>query len=662
MQLVFILTAILALPFSSFAEYRDLAEAKADAKAQSGAEDRNAAALAYAAVYDLSQDDAEKAGAAYSAAVRFRALGQTAKAIEYFEKVIQLPREGSNRKGHSYRLLSDLYIQQRQYAKAKNACVEYLKNPAGPTAWQEGVKETLEGIEKLEGSTKGETKRSDLKYATAIHGSENHEIMRIGNILMAAQALKDLPQYRDKKLVNGETAQQRYDRWNRFFKHRWDEMAKHGLLAEAFADYGKYTLPEIYNMHEFGEDSLLRKKSEMLLHLIWTEWAVAQLNGVRGGGRNRLYQGDENRRAQGDTWRLMSLFLFDNGPWHTHWHPDPIIGCPRVLASAKYRVPELIKDIANDVAGRGEYSYTGKRLGKQKHMEFTDVPLWWSPWYNFDPIDTRMLAYDYCTPDYVMGCLMIDPTLPLVGSHDYLRVRDLQEGYAGLAAQNMYTAIVFSSDLNARVVPQCLPASETNLKTSLQVQSVQHENIMVIQRNQKSRNAKAMRVFFSTGMKERLVERDGWHLLREGDAFLAVKAFSRKNGKDACAHSWKDDCWLHPGDGDAPVVFVMGRKSKYADMDAFADYVMSSSTALEAQRFTIKAHDAHDIPLELSLFLDGSAIPQVNGEPIDFLPENVFDSPFFHSREGSGVVTIQKGGRSMILDFNKTTVTQVDNR
>jgi DNA-binding FadR family transcriptional regulator len=38
------------------------------------------------------------------------------------------------------------------------------------------------------------------------------------------------------------------------------------------------------------------------------------------------------------------------------------------------------------------------------------------------------------------------------------------------------------------------------------------------------------------------------------------------------------------------------------------------------------------------------------------MSEYVFNSPYFKSKHGSGVVTIQKGGKTMVLDFNKTTV------
>ena len=51
--------------------------------------------------------------------------------------------------------------------------------------------------------------------------------------------------------------------------------------------------------------------------------------------------------------------------------------------------------------------------------------------------------------------------------------------------------------------------------------------------------------------------------------------------------------------------------------------------------------------------LDQSRLPEVNGKPLDLAPAKVYDSPFVQSMWNSGVVTIQKGARKTVLDFNR---------
>ena len=46
------------------------------------------------------------------------------------------------------------------------------------------------------------------------------------------------------------------------------------------------------------------------------------------------------------------------------------------------------------------------------------------------------------------------------------------------------------------------------------------------------------------------------------------------------------------------------------------------------------------------------AVPTINGKPINYAPDKVFDSPFLVSDYNSGVVTIRKGERRKVLDFN----------
>lgn len=640
----------------SLAGYENFREAW---KAAKTTKDRKEAAVIYQEAADLAERDRDKARALFQSGLNWHLIGDTEKTIKTFKSLLEVSEEGSNEYSGSLRLLGSAYLLEKKYEEAKESYTAFLKKPTGPAAWIEDAQYKLKAIE-YQKNARENLERSDLRYVSAINGSENHEMMRTANILMASQILKNTPEYKDAKLPGGVSIEERYTQWNRFFKHRWVQMSKHGLLAESFADYGKYTLPEIYNMADYSEDPILKKRSEMLLHIIWTEWAVGQLNGVRCGGRTRMYQGNdgkgERNRGTTDTWRRMSLFFFDMEPWDSKWHPNPIIGCPRIMASTNYRLPDVIIDIAKDAEGKGEYSYQGKRPGRQKAIPAAEVPVWWSPWYNYDPVDTRMLAYDYCTPDYAIGCLFIDPTLPPATAHEYLQGKDLEEGYAGLSGQNRYTSIVFSTDKNARVVPQSLASSDTYLKTTNQHQSVQKNNIMIIQRNQKSKNTGKMRVFFGDGMKERLVENDGWFFLQEGNAYMAVKGFSRENGRSECGYTWNDDCWLHLKDGDAPVVFVMGRKTAHATLEDFMKYVTAARSQLEGQHFSFQLQDAKEEPCKLQLTLDGSAVPEINGQPIHFLPERVFDSPFFYSDHASGVVTVEKNDEKMILDFNNSKI------
>jgi hypothetical protein len=53
-----------------------------------------------------------------------------------------------------------------------------------------------------------------------------------------------------------------------------------------------------------------------------------------------------------------------------------------------------------------------------------------------------------------------------------------------------------------------------------------------------------------------------------------------------------------------------------------------------------------------TFFVDYSKSPKINKETVNYAPQKVYDSPFLQSDWNSGVVNIQKGTRSKVLDFN----------
>jgi lysophospholipase L1-like esterase len=497
--------------------------------------------------------------------------------------------------------------------------------------------------------------RAGLDHVWSIHGSENHEMMHYSNALLALQALKNSPKYNNRILPDGRSVKAHYEAWNTYYKEYCVSRAKHGLLVEVFSAYGpSYTLPEIMNMRDLSEDEVLRKRMDKLLHLIWADWAVGQVAGVRGGGRTRIYQDDPNniRRqtewGSRDRWRTMSKVLLNESEW---WSPrqvpnHPIQGMAFVMATTGYRLPDVIMDIAQDIEGRGEYTYIARRVAKQKSMKAKDIPVKHSPWYAFEPTDPRMIGYDHCTPDYVMGSLMIDPTLPRVSSHLYQGGEDLPEGYPALTSQNRYHGIVFASEVNARVVPQC--EGLANGKTYGEQQAVQHENVLLVQRHTLAKSTGDMRVIWGgKGMRSRLTEHNGWLILKEGKAWLGVKGFSRTKSNASCGSSWDNDIILRMNDGKAPIAFVAGQIKDFSDLDVFANYLQSFAGKLENGRF-ILTEDSKDF---LSLHLESGALPEIYGKPINLNPDMLFDSPFISSEHGSGIVIIEKGHRKLIINL-----------
>jgi hypothetical protein len=187
-----------------------------------------------------------------------------------------------------------------------------------------------------------------------------------------------------------------------------------------------------------------------------------------------------------------------------------------------------------------------------------------------------------------------------------------------------------------------------------QQQAVQHRNILLVQRDIKAANTGDMRVFFSRGMKERLVDSAGWLFLEEGKAYLAWKAFSTEDGVSSCGFSWDNEYFLRVRDRQAPMVFVMGRKLHYSNLETFMAGVLASGSKLDSNgRFSYQGRDMEGKQISLSLYLEGDRLPEVNGNPVDLHPERIYDSPYMWSRHGSGIIHLKKGEQELVLDFNQ---------
>ncbi len=477
------------------------------------------------------------------------------------------------------------------------------------------------------GAAKSTVERSGLEHIWWIQGSENHDMMDLSNAFLALQAIKDVPEYQNRRLPDGHTPAEHVAAWKAYYKLYCDERAKHGLFAEvASPTYGKWFLPEIVNMYDFAEDQELRKKMGLLLHLTWADWSVDQLRGIRGGGRTRVYQGNYSRRGAQDSWRNMGLILLGRGDWFDALHGQ----ANYVLATTKYRLPDVIIDLMLSEVERGEYTYTSLRPAKLESVEDAQIT------YPMDGNDPHMLRYSYCTPDFIMGSLWVDPEIQ----------------YAAISTQNRWQGIIFPTHINARVFPQCVGLR--NGKTYAQHLAVQHQNVLLVQKNRKARQSGDMRIFFYTGMKSRVLERDGWVLVEEGEAYFAVRVLSRPDDPERQGYIWDDENWLRLKDDLAPIVFVAGRKAGFKTPEEFWTYLKSHQSTLVGGSLTYSFEDAGGKTIQLTMDMANQKnLPTINGQVIDLQPERVFDSPYLHSENGSGLATVEFNGRRLLLDFRR---------
>jgi len=196
---------------------------------------------------------------------------------------------------------------------------------------------------------------------------------------LALSVLKDDPEYRDKKLVAGDTLPQRYEAYIRFYREALKQWALYGIQYQLGSSAYTYkTYPHYFNLIELAPDAIIRQRAKMYMDLVMVESAQISISGLRGGTKGRAKRG-----GLGDRWDPFQALLYgERGSAYFltmpaasgYQAPEPAVLLRKLGPTAK--TYEIIND---------RETYGGKKC--------------------------NAIHYAWCTPEYVTGCGMYDPNL-----------------------------------------------------------------------------------------------------------------------------------------------------------------------------------------------------------------------------------------------------------
>lgn len=475
-----------------------------------------------------------------------------------------------------------------------------------------------------------------------VWGSENHQAQAWTGFWGAAHIFARHPDYKDRFYADGSTPAQMAAAFDGYFKRFARSRSTNGLLIECNSDYNKYTLGGWYNIADFAEDPILRKQMSQLLELFWADWAIEQIDGVRGGSRHRCYPGNSSTIAS--SMDGMAWFHFGMGQAKSQ-HPNSMC-----TATTFWRPSAFLTDLAEDVSGRGSYEYRSRRPGLMepgkagappanfvqdpKHPVFEPRGV-----YRVSHEGGALLRTTYCTPDFVLGTSMVE-------------ARPSQD-WAKISSQNRWEGVILGGHPTARIFVQPHQPKDGSFYNASW--SVQRFGVQILQRLKES-NAEGQRVWFDASLRR--VEREGWIFVEAPRAYAAVRIV--EGGK-----LWEaDSVAQHRGGGGAtdkgewlkclnefsPIVLEVVRKCEVESFEAFQQGILANVLHFEAQRLD---YTSRFYQTSLTLFTDYQRPPLIDGVPVDYAPRQVYESPFIQSEFGSGVVRMQKGTQSVILDFNE---------
>jgi hypothetical protein len=584
---------------------------------------------------------------------------------------------GNFTRQHSYSILTfamRAFILNEQLTEAnmaiKELCKYYLDNPAdvhelhsfhwSGALWTRLWEFFAESGSRHAGSLTSETQtimlemmwvwskkmsridETDPAETWRIRHSENHHMMGVATCWQFAKFLREQHGYCDLEYDEGGTAQEHYDAWTDYFKEYLRERVKKGLFLEiASKDYNAHTMEGIYNFLDFSDDATLRKRARQFLDLYWAAWAEEQLDGVRGGGKTRIYQGICSRSSAGDVVRGMAGYYLDSplleGPAAKYAGEPPLSRINPtgwVIATSAYRMPLEVMAFALDLDGRGEYEVTQRPLGLAEEG-------YAKPHFSGLRKDYGgVLRYSYCTPDFVMGTLMVEARP--------------KEDWTSLNSGNRWHGVIFRGHPDACIVPECvaldsLPIYKDHGINKNQQWSVQKKGTLIVQKLESPKyggDVGDMRVWFSNPGLSEPVEVDGWVFVESDGASAAVRAVSGGYAWDGPAED-EDGRWLNCDNDLTPVIIEVARTQDLG-FEAFQSAVISNMPDFENRvlRYQGLAGNA------FTFYADYSQPPEINGSIVDYAPSKVFDSPLVQSEWDSGVVEIRYGDRMLELNFN----------
>jgi hypothetical protein len=296
------------------------------------------------------------------------------------------------------------------------------------------------------------------------------------------------------------------------------------------------------------------------------------------------------------------------------------------LVTSGYRMPLVVMDIALDSNGRGTYEIVQRRMGLAEPGHY--MP----PDYRLRTDCGGLIKYSYCTPEFILGTLMCE-------------ARPLQD-WAMISSQNRWHGVIFAGHPSARIYLQC--RSDQPEKTYNQQWSVQQQGTLIAQRlaaNVYSKTPDEMRVCFSRLGSKNRCEHQGWVFVEADSAYAAVRPV---DGDFRWCGDNRD--WLRCDNSLTPVILEVASKNHYREYSHFQESVLATELRYEKQILTYVGLSGD----RFTFYSDYSRAPEINGKVVDYAPDLVFDSPFVHSQWNSGVVTIRKGHRTHVLDFNRS--------
>ena len=477
--------------------------------------------------------------------------------------------------------------------------------------------------------------------------TENHWVMYYTGMYLAAQTW---PGEDGTQWFNGRSSEENFREANAWLNHWMRITTTIGQGEFDSPTYSTIFLAPMTVLYEFAGDTLMKRKAQMMLDLLFADFAAEHLKGSYGGGHSRDYPDDivNPLSAPATMWAWLYFGFPQFEVWsdslyrprnRTSW--ESLFG---VLSS--YRLPEIIRAIATDRA----VPYVHRETKRVRNVIRSG-----------EELNPPVFKYTYMTKDFVLGSLQGGILQPIqqhtwdvtfVSDRPNNTVFTLHPYYAGseLAMFFPEEQKFMVSEVDRYHLIYTNP-DKWNSSSPFE-KTFQHKNTIIVLYDI-APGAKHSHIdgFFPKTLDRRIVHPSGWVFCKGGSTYIALFPLKGGDWIDEAidwrfrSHALRNGIVVEVFSADEFSSFEefmrkMGRRT--VDTTGFSRTLSLAYTTLRGD--------------SLQFRYDGGSI--LNGKAVGFASYRLFSGPFINADVGSGVITLMHGGRKRVLDFPSVRITE----
>ncbi len=490
--------------------------------------------------------------------------------------------------------------------------------------------------------------REAYRVRTMYRGdTENHWVMYYTGLYLAAQTW---PNEDEARWFNGKSSEENFEEARGWLNHWFDISSTIGQGEFDSPTYITTFLTPMLVLYEFAKDPAMKTKAQLMLDLLFVDFAAEHLAGNYGGGHSRDYPEDiiNPLAAPSTFWAWLYFGQPETPPWNeTRYRPrhrsawEPVFG-----AASSYRLPDIIYHIATNRSKPYVHTETKRvrniiRFGKEKNP----------PVYK----------YSYVTKNYILGSLHGGILQPIQQhTWDVTYVSDKPNN-------TIFTLHPFSS---GKELAMFFPEEQKFLSdevdryhnvytnpnkwnsSSPYEQTLQHKNALIVLYDiEEGTTHSHVDGFFPKTLDERIVDASGWIFARSGNTFVGIFPLKKYEWKEEDVN-WR----LRSFERRNGFVVEVGSSDEDGSFENFRTTLMKRRPRArdKGKHWEVKYRTRGGHVLQLTF--NGKRI--IDGQQVDFKQYKFFNGPYVQSERGSGVITLTYGGKRRILDFKRGRITE----